>query len=189
MYVTNHASLSMYAAGRTTGTVIDSGYGETFSIAVIDGYCSNHTKETMEVSGGAITDYAQKLLLESGHSLELESVKNIKETLFFVAQDYATEHAAAQASSELDQSYTLPDSSAITVKGSVRMQAPELLFMPALNGKDCGSIHMLAYASIMKSDVDKRHELFKNVILSGGTTMFEGIADRLKSELTASCAG
>jgi actin-related protein len=60
------------------------------------------------------------------------------------------------------------------------MQCPELLFKPELNGKSCKSLHALSYASVQASDVDVRKDLCKNIILSGGTTMYEGLADRLK---------
>jgi len=35
----------------------------------------------------------------------------------------------------------------------------------------------------MKCDVDMRTDLYSNVVLSGGTTMFPGIADRMHKEL------
>ena len=189
MYVAIQAVMSLYANGRSTGLVVDSGDGVTHTVPVFEGFSIPHAIEKMEIAGRVITDYAQKLLLEQGHSFtstaELEIVKDIKEKLMFVAQDYETEYAAAQASSELDQAYTLPDRSVITVKGSVRMQVPELIFKPDLNGKSCSSIQQLAWNSVAGSDVDVRRDLLKNVIMSGGTTMYEGIADRLKSELTS----
>ncbi len=37
----------------------------------------------------------------------------------------------------------------------------------------------------MKCDVDIRKDLYSNVVMSGGTTMFPGIADRMQKELTA----
>merc|ERR1712205_190331 len=46
------------------------------------------------------------------------------------------------------------------------------------------AVHELAWASITASDIDVRKELCKNIIMSGGSTMYEGIADRLKTELT-----
>lgn len=81
--------------------------------------------------------------------------------------------------------YTLPDKRVITVPGAVRMQCPELLFKPDLNGKSCKSMPGLCYASIQASDIDVRKDLCKNIILSGGTTMYEGLADRLKEEIVA----
>ena len=46
-------------------------------------------------------------------------------------------------------------------------------------------VHELTYNSIMKCDVDIRKDLYANVVMSGGTTMYAGIADRLSKELTA----
>ena len=189
MYVAIQAVMSLYANGRSTGLVVDSGDGVTHTVPVFEGFSIPHAIEKMEIAGRVITDYAQKLLLESGHSFtstaELEIVKDIKEKLCFVAQSYDDERAAAESSSELDQAYTLPDRSQITVKGTVRMQVPELIFKPDLNGKSCASIQQLSWNSVSASDVDVRRDLLKNVIMSGGTTMYEGISDRLKSEITA----
>jgi actin-related protein len=181
--------MSLYANGRSTGLVVDSGDGVTHTVPVFEGFSIPHAIEKMEIAGRVITEYAQKLLLENGHSFtstaELEIVKDIKEKLCFVAQDYATERAAAADSSAQDQPYTLPDKSMITVPGTVRMQIPELLFKPDLNGKSCKSIQDLSFASVSGSDVDVRRDLLKNVIMSGGTTMYEGMPDRLKTELQA----
>jgi actin-related protein len=37
----------------------------------------------------------------------------------------------------------------------------------------------------MKCDVDIRKDLYGNIVLSGGSTMFPGIADRMSKEITA----
>ena len=63
------------------------------------------------------------------------------------------------------------------------MKAPELLFKPELNGYSCKSVQALAWASTQASDIDVRKDLQKNVIPSGGTTMYEGLPERLKKEL------
>merc|ERR1712060_969440 len=73
----------------------------------------------------------------------------------------------------------------ITIQGVTRMQCPELLFKPSLNGFSCKSIHELTWQSINASDIDIRKDLCKNLILSGGTTMYEGLPDRLKDEIVA----
>ena len=181
--------MSLYAAGRTTGLVADAGDGVSHTIPVYEGYCIPHAIEKMEIAGRVLTNWMQKLLLGTGESFtstaELEIVKDIKEKTAFVAQDYDAELAAAQNSAEKDFQFTLPDKRVITVPGYVRMQCPELLFKPELNGMSCKSIHALCVASINTSDIDVRKDLCKNVILSGGTTMYDGIADRLKNEITA----
>ena len=188
MYVAIQAVMSLYANGRSTGLVIDSGDGVSHTVPVFEGFSIPHAIEKMEIAGRFITDYAQKLLLEDGHSFtstaELEIVKDIKEKLCFVAQGFEEELAQAQQSSSLDVAYQLPDRSTITVKGTTRMQVPELLFKPELNGKSCKSLQNLAWTSVQSSDCDVRRDLLKNVILSGGTTMYEGLADRVKSEIS-----
>ena len=51
-------------------------------------------------------------------------------------------------------------------------------------GKEFDGIHELTYKSIMKADVDVRKDLYANIVLSGGTTMYAGIAERLSKEVT-----
>jgi actin-related protein len=187
VYVAIQAVMSLYANGRSTGLVVDSGDGVSHTVPVFEGFSIPHAVEKMEIAGRRLTEYAQKLLLEAGHSFtssaELETVKDIKEKLCFVAQEWDTELAEAEASSNLDVNYTLPDKAVISVPGKIRMSIPELLFKPEMNGYSCLSIQNLAYSSVNKSDLDVRKDLLKNIILSGGTTMYEGISDRLKSEL------
>jgi len=126
--------MSLYAAGRTTGLVCDSGDGVTHTIPVFEGFSIPHAIEKMEIAGRVLTDYMQKLLLGTGESLtssaELEIVRDIKEKLCFVAANYEKEEQASQSSSEHDKSYTMPDKRVITVPAHVRMSCPELLFQP-----------------------------------------------------------
>jgi actin len=71
----------------------------------------------------------------------------------------------------------------VTVDRTVGFQCPELLFKPELNGKSCKSLHALTWASVEGSDIYVRKALCENIILSGGSTMYEGLADRLKNEI------
>jgi actin-related protein len=189
VYVALQAVMSLYAAGRTTGLVADAGDGVSHTIPVFEGFSIPHAVEKMEIAGRVLTDWMQKLLLGTGESLtssaELEIVRDIKEKLCYVAQNYEQENQQAQNSSENDKQYTMPDKRVITVPAHVRMSCPELLFQPALNGKSCKSLQDLAWASVSASDVDVRKDLCKNIILSGGTTMYEGLPDRLKSEIVS----
>jgi len=66
-----------------------------------------------------------------------------------------------------------------------RFRAPEALFQPAFLGLEAAGIHETTYNSIFKCDLDIRRDLYGNVVLSGGTTMFPGIADRMQKELTS----
>lgn len=145
MYVAIQAVMSLYAAGRTTGLVVDAGDGVSHTVPVFEGFTISHAVEKMEIAGRVLTSYLQKLLLEMGESFtssaELEIVRDIKEKLCVVAEDYDALKAAAAAGSEHDKQYTLPDKRVITVSGYVRITAPELLFKPELNGKTCAALH------------------------------------------------
>jgi actin-related protein len=189
IYVAIQAVMSLYSAGRTTGLVVDSGDGVTHTVPVFEGFSLPHAVEKCMIAGRVLTGQMQKLLLNCGINMqsasELEVVKDMKEKLCYVAQDFDAEHEQAVKSSEHDQQYTMPDKSVVTVPATVRMGCPELLFNPAKYGNNEKSMPGLAWASISASDIDVRKELCKNVIMSGGSTMYEGIPDRLKSELVA----
>merc|ERR1712210_209448 len=65
------------------------------------------------------------------------------------------------------------------------VRCPEALFQPSFLGMKACGIHETTYNSIMKCDVDIRKDLYANTVMSGGTTMYPGIADRMQKEITA----
>eukprot|EP00210_Caulerpa_lentillifera_P004407 g4205.t1 len=187
MFVSIQAVLSLYASGRTTGLVVDAGDGVAHTVPIYEGYCLPHAVRRTDLAGRDLTHAMAELLTERGYhfttSQQLEIVRDIKERLCFVSGDFEEDLMTASESSTFEKTYELPDGQTITV-GDERFRCPEVIFDPELIGLEIPGIHESVYTTVMKCDMDIRRELYGNIILSGGTTLFPGMGARLKKELS-----
>ncbi|KAH8345085.1 hypothetical protein KR059_004301, partial [Drosophila kikkawai] len=186
LYVANQAVVNNLwkATGRPTGLFIDSGDGVTYTVPIYEGCIQEFGIMRVDLAGQDLTKYLTRILTERGYSFttEPETVRELKEKLCYVALDFKKE--MAKTASSLEMTITLSHGDVVTI-GNERFRCPELLFQPSLLGKkDCGIDKML-YNSIMACDVTMRKDLYKNIVLCGGTTNCPGIAERLQKEVTA----
>lgn len=155
-----------------------------------EGHALSHGVFRLDFGGRDLDQYLMRMLSETGRASfespdgESEIIREIKEKFCFVAFDFKQEMKAASLSSSLERSYTLPDGKVITI-GNERFRCPEALFQPSLMGTECDGIHKITRNSVMKCAVRMRKELYGNVVLSGGSTLFNGIAGRMQMELNA----
>jgi len=189
LFVSIQAVLSLYASGRVTGVVLDSGDGVSHSVPIYEGFALPHSITRIDLAGRDITDYLQHLLRKSGYnfytSSEKEVVKLIKESSCYVVFDPTKEEEVLEtdkSSKSVSYKYKLPDGNTIEI-GPERFRAPEILFHPELIGEEFPGVHQCLSNSIVRTDLDLRKVLYGNIILSGGSTLFPGFGDRLLNEV------
>jgi actin-related protein len=201
-YAGIQAVLAMISSGVVTGIVLDSGDGVTHAVPIYEGYSIPHAVIKIMLAGRDITKELEKLMTECGwfseSTAQTEIVREIKEKLCYVSMNFEEDLVAKENAFHAPKDetrikewrqkyqieYELPDGNTLSL-GTERFRAPEILFNPSLHGKSIPGIHKLVNKSIAECDVDTRKSLWENIILTGGSAMFEGYADRFRKEIKA----
>ncbi|GAD95612.1 actin [Paecilomyces variotii No. 5] len=190
LYTSIQAVLSLYASGRTTGVVLDSGDGVSHAVPVYEGFAVPNSIRRIDVAGRDVTEQMQLLLRKNGHvlhtSAEKEVVRQIKEKVCYVSLDPKREEKDWMNSYHKSESktvdYALPDGHKIKI-GQERYRAPEILFDPEIIGLEYPGVHQIVQDAIARTDLDLRKSLYLNIVLSGGSTLCKNFPDRLMREI------
>ncbi|KAK6530780.1 Actin-like protein [Arthrobotrys megalospora] len=187
LFTSVQAVLSLYASGRTTGIVLDSGDGVSHAVPVYEGFAVPSAVRRIDVAGRDVTEHLQTLLRKSGAvfhtSAEKEVVRQIKEKASYIALDPKKEEKEwAGGGVGKIEDYKLPDGNILKL-GAERFRAPEILFDPEIIGLEYQGIHQILVDAISRTDMDLRKALYGNIILSGGSTLTKGFGDRLLAEI------
>ena len=187
--------LSLFSTSNTSGVILESGEGVTQSCVVYEGYSIPNSYIRNNYGGRDVTDYFQTLLKKQGHSFsttsEFEIVRKIKEEICFTIVGSSSNNPLSNISnlelgnknkSESSNTYNLPDGNAIKI-GEEKSLAPEILFNPSIIGSEHSSFQEMIVTSINKVDIDLRKNLFNNILISGGNTLFKGIQEKFHTEI------
>ena len=178
--------LSLYTVGRTDGCVLESGDGITHIVPIHESSILSHAVLRLDLAGRDSTEYLKNLCNERGYSFttgaDREIVRDMKEKLSYVALQYERELETA-LTTQSQKSYELPDGSIVSL-GNERFKCAEILFNPSLLGRDMHGVHTCIYQCINKCDENIRSQMYANIVLGGGGTLFPGMVERLTRELT-----
>ncbi|TPX31486.1 hypothetical protein SmJEL517_g05214 [Synchytrium microbalum] len=200
LYIAVQAVLALAASwtsGKTeqtlTGTVIDSGDGVTHVIPVAEGYVIGSSIKHIPIAGRDITYFVQQLLRERENSIppeeSLEVAKRIKEIYSYVCPDivkefkkYDQEPATWFRKHEFIHSVTKKP---YTVDvGFERFLGPEIFFNPEIASSDfLTPLPDVVDQVIQSCPIDTRRGLYKNIVLSGGSTMYKDFGKRLQRDV------
>ena len=187
VYIALSHVLSLLHAGLKTGVVINLGAGMCDTVPIYENHALQHAIFRPGVSGRDLDDYLVKLMSYRGYDMgtraERMIVKDIKEKLCYVApSDFDKEETVAENVKE--DFYELPEGQ-LFMLGAERFRCPELLFKPSeLYPEQAGrGIHHNIRSTIQRCDKDIHEELYANIVISGGSSVFPGLGERLRKEI------
>ncbi|KAG4305217.1 hypothetical protein PORY_001387 [Pneumocystis oryctolagi] len=171
-----------------TGTVIDSGDGVTHVTPVADGYVIGSALKHIPIAGRDITYFIQSLLRDRNEpDTSLKTAEKIKEEYSYVCPDIIKEFNKYDREPDRFQKHVVEsalDKKVIVDVGYERFLGPEIFFHPEIASSDfLTPLPQVVDSVIQASPIDVRRGLYKNIVLSGGSTMFKDFGKRLQRDI------
>lgn len=179
-----------------TGTVIDSGDGVTHVIPVAEGYVIGSSIKHIPLAGRDITAFVQQLMRERNEPIppehSMEVAKRVKETYSYVCPDIVKEYAKYDAEQskwirQYEGIHSVTKKPFTCDVGYERFLGPEIFFNPEIFSSDfLTPLPKVVDDTIQTCPIDVRRGLYKNIVLSGGSTMFKDFGKRLARDIKRS---
>jgi len=179
-----------------TGTVIDSGDGVTHVIPVAEGYVIGSSIKHIPLAGRDITAFVQQLMRERNEPIppehSMEVAKRVKEQYSYVCPDIVKEYAKYDAEQskwirQYDGIHSVTKKPFTCDVGYERFLGPEIFFNPEIFSSDfLTPLPKVVDDTIQTCPIDVRRGLYKNIVLSGGSTMFKDFGKRLARDIKRS---
>ena len=190
----NSSSLSLYSTGRTTGLVVQCGEKRTYTVPIFEGFPLYHALSKNKLGGKDLTDIYKNGILEANLNVlpeDIATLRSIKERTSSVPYIYPCDYYLDENFQDIIledvRLYKLPDDTIIDIPRKCRLLASEMLFNPKIIESEDPGIRDLIVHSVRKSEIvyeSLKEMLVNNIVLSGGTTMMPGFAERVTKELS-----
>eukprot|EP00747_Dinoflagellata_sp_TGD_P170890 gnl/TRDRNA2_/TRDRNA2_203633_c0_seq1.p1 gnl/TRDRNA2_/TRDRNA2_203633_c0~~gnl/TRDRNA2_/TRDRNA2_203633_c0_seq1.p1 ORF type:complete len:316 (-),score=47.72 gnl/TRDRNA2_/TRDRNA2_203633_c0_seq1:125-949(-) len=193
VYVGSSAFFSVLGAGLSTALVLDIGEAGSYATAVDEGYPLAHSTASGGPGGKLLSEWMASAI-QRATSVQASDVdwrlsgRMAKERLGYVASDFSEEMQKLQ-NGKLGPaaSCELPSVGSFEATSGEGFRCAELLFCPscpAATDPACCGVHELIISSLrMQSEINLRGKLLENVLLTGGSSMFSGLQERLLREV------
>ena len=180
VHVANSSMLGLFAYGRTSGIVVDSGYNITSTVPVYEGFPLVYASQKINLGG---EDLSLKLLdiLQGKLDKTYKTIKgkllveDIKDKKGYVAMNIKQDE-------KIEEKYILPDSKEL-ILGNELYEVNEILFNPCENS-EFKSVTNMVVESLNLCDDDVKKDINESICLIGGTTLMKNFPERLKLELS-----
>ncbi|ANB15258.1 actin-related protein 3 [Sugiyamaella lignohabitans] len=172
-----------------TGTVIDSGDGVTHVIPVAEGYVIGSAIKNIPIAGRDITYFIQSILRDRNEpDTSLKTAETIKENLCYVCPNIVNEFKRYDKEpNDRFKEFIVNQGLGRSVKvdvGYEQFLAPEIFFNPEIASSDyLTPLPTVVDSVVQSSPIDVRKGLYKNIVLSGGSTMFKDFGRRLQRDI------
>jgi len=180
IYMVNSASASLYGSGRNTGVILESGRYHTYAVCIKDGRVLLDTIVSSNINGEEVAKQFEKSVysLRKEYSNDLSVKRDIQNQLkdvCYVADDYDKETPTTTI-------FKRSDSIEFKVSDE-KIEATEIMFQPSIAEIDTPSVVDIIIQSISNCEGSIQKEMYQNIVLTGGNTMYKGFAERIKKEL------